>query len=163
DRDEAAFELLAWRHGPLVLGTCRRLLSHPQDAEDAFQATFLALVRKAASIGRRESVAAWLHKVAYRVALAARAARRRARPALPPPRGPAGPGGGGGGGGGGVGGGVEKGGGRPAEEPRGAFGPLPPGGKTHRGGCGGPGRPPGPGAARAGGAPPAAALPPGPP
>jgi RNA polymerase sigma factor (sigma-70 family) len=82
-RDEAAFEVLAWRHGPLVLGTCRRLLSRAEDAEDAFQATFLALVRKAASIGRRESVAAWLHKVAYRVALAARAARLRVK-TVPP-------------------------------------------------------------------------------
>jgi RNA polymerase sigma factor (sigma-70 family) len=80
-RDEAAFELLAWRHGPLVLGTCRRLLSRAEDVEDAFQATFLALVRKAASIGRRESVAAWLYRVAYRVALAARARARRGTPA----------------------------------------------------------------------------------
>jgi RNA polymerase sigma factor (sigma-70 family) len=71
-RDEAAFELLVWRHGAMVLSLCRRLLRHEQDAEDAFQATFLILARKAASIGKREAVASWLYKVAYRVALAAR-------------------------------------------------------------------------------------------
>jgi hypothetical protein len=49
-RDEAAFELLVWRHGSMVLSLCRRLLRHEQDAEDAFQATFLTLVRKAGSI-----------------------------------------------------------------------------------------------------------------
>jgi RNA polymerase sigma factor (sigma-70 family) len=73
-RDEAAFEVLVWRHGPLVLGVCRRLLRHEQDIEDAFQATFLALVRKAHTILRREAVGAWLYRVAYRVALAARGA-----------------------------------------------------------------------------------------
>jgi RNA polymerase sigma factor (sigma-70 family) len=79
--DEAAFEVLVWRHGPLVLGVCRRLLRHAQDIEDAFQATFLALVRKAHTIVRREAVAAWLYRVAYRVALAARgsATERAAR------------------------------------------------------------------------------------
>src|SRR5437762_12754304 len=71
-RDEAAFEVLVWRHGAMVLGLCRRLLRREQDAEDAFQATFLALVRKAGSIGKREAVGAWLYKVAYRVALASR-------------------------------------------------------------------------------------------
>jgi RNA polymerase sigma factor (sigma-70 family) len=78
-RDGAAFELLLWRHGPTVLGACRRLLRDPHEAEDAFQATFLVLVRKAASIHRRESLGAWLHRVACRVALKARrsAARRR--------------------------------------------------------------------------------------
>src|SRR4051794_19015951 len=64
-RDEAAFELLVWRHGPMVLGVCRRLLASQHDAEDAFQATFLALARKAASISRREAVASWLYRVAY--------------------------------------------------------------------------------------------------
>ncbi len=73
-RDEAAFEVLVWRHGPMVLGVCRRLLRGRADAEDAFQATFLALVRKADSIGNGAAVGSWLYKVAYRVALAARAA-----------------------------------------------------------------------------------------
>jgi RNA polymerase sigma factor (sigma-70 family) len=80
--DEAAFELLVWRHGPMVLGVCRRLLRHAEDAEDAFQATFLVLVRKAASVRRGEAVGGFLYRVAYRVALAARAraARRAVRP-----------------------------------------------------------------------------------
>jgi RNA polymerase sigma factor (sigma-70 family) len=72
-RDQAAFEVLVWRHGPKVLGVCRRVLRHEQDAEDAFQATFLVLVRKAGSIGKRQAVASWLYRVAYRVALRARA------------------------------------------------------------------------------------------
>jgi len=72
-RDEAAFEVLVWRHGPLVLNVCRRLLYGEHDVEDAFQATFLALVRKAGSIGRREALAGWLYRVSYRIALAARA------------------------------------------------------------------------------------------
>jgi RNA polymerase sigma factor (sigma-70 family) len=77
-RDEAAFEVLVWRHGALVWNTCRRLLHRQQDAEDVFQATFLALVRKGATIGKGASVGAWLYTVAYRAALAARvqAARR---------------------------------------------------------------------------------------
>jgi RNA polymerase sigma factor (sigma-70 family) len=80
ERDEAAFELLLWRHGPMVLGTCRRLLRHQQDAEDAFQATFLVLLRKARSVSRGEALGAWLYRVAHRVALRARAAaQRRAR------------------------------------------------------------------------------------
>jgi RNA polymerase sigma factor (sigma-70 family) len=78
--DEAAFELLVWRHGPMALGVCRRMLPNAQDAEDAFQATLLALARKANSIGKGGSVGSWLYKVAYRVALRARAeAQRRAR------------------------------------------------------------------------------------
>src|SRR5947207_13038948 len=79
-RDEAAFELLVWRHGKMVLGTCRRLLRDAHEAEDAFQACFLTLVRRGGSIGRRESVGGWLHKVAYRVApgLTARRTRRDA-------------------------------------------------------------------------------------
>jgi RNA polymerase sigma factor (sigma-70 family) len=71
-RDEAAFELLLWRHGPMVLGVCQRLLHQSQDVEDAFQATFLTLVRKAGAIQRREAVGSWLYKVAYRIALRAR-------------------------------------------------------------------------------------------
>jgi RNA polymerase sigma factor (sigma-70 family) len=71
-QDEGAFEMLVWRHGPLVLGTCRRVLGDDHNAEDAFQATFFALARKASTIGRRESVSAWLYKVAYRIALRAR-------------------------------------------------------------------------------------------
>ncbi len=80
-RDEAAFELLVWRHGSMVLGLCRRLLRHEEDAEDAFQATFLTLARKARTIRQGEAVAGWLHKVALRVARAARTAtaRRAAR------------------------------------------------------------------------------------
>jgi RNA polymerase sigma factor (sigma-70 family) len=72
DRDEAAFELLVWRHGPMVLGVCRRRLRDIHAAEDAFQATFLALARRAKSIRRRASVAGWLYRVAGRMALAAR-------------------------------------------------------------------------------------------
>src|SRR3954447_17060449 len=68
-RDEAAFELLVGRHGPMVLGVCRRVLRQEQDAEDAFQATFLALVQKARSIARREALGSWLYQVAYRIAL----------------------------------------------------------------------------------------------
>jgi RNA polymerase sigma factor (sigma-70 family) len=77
--DAAAFEMLVRRHGPMVLGVCRRLLHHPQDAEDAFQATFLVLVRKAASLGQREFLGNWLYGVAYRTALDARAAAMRRR------------------------------------------------------------------------------------
>jgi RNA polymerase sigma factor (sigma-70 family) len=75
--DEAAFELLVWRHGPMVLGVCRGVLGDPHAADDAFQATFLALARKADSIGRGEAVPGWLYRVAYRTALHLR--ERRAR------------------------------------------------------------------------------------
>ena len=78
-RDEAAFEVLVWRHGALVLALARRLVRQAADAEDVFQATFLTLARKAASIRRGTALGSWLYKVAYRIALRVRqtAARRR--------------------------------------------------------------------------------------
>src|SRR5579883_2743405 len=78
-RDEAAFEVLVARHGSLVLRVCRAALADPHEAEDAFQAVFLILVRKAASIRSRGSIASWLHGVASRVSARARvdAGRRR--------------------------------------------------------------------------------------
>jgi RNA polymerase sigma factor (sigma-70 family) len=78
-RDAAAFEALLRRHGPMVLGTCRRILGDTHEADDAFQAVFLVFVRKAASVASRETVGGWLYGVAYRTALAARTRRRRHR------------------------------------------------------------------------------------
>jgi RNA polymerase sigma factor (sigma-70 family) len=79
EREQTAFEALIKRHGPLVWGVCLRLLPDPHDAEDAFQATFLVLVRKPGSVKKHSSLSSWLYGVAYRVALRARAnaARRR--------------------------------------------------------------------------------------
>jgi RNA polymerase sigma factor (sigma-70 family) len=74
-RDDVAFSRLVERHGPMVLGVCRRLLGHEQDAEDAFQATFLILARKAGGRLWRSSVAPWLHTVARRVCRRAAAVR----------------------------------------------------------------------------------------
>jgi RNA polymerase sigma factor (sigma-70 family) len=78
-RDEAAFEVLVWRYGPMVLSLGYRLLGNGHDAEDVLQATFLAFARKAGTIGRQEAVGGWLYRVAFRVALRARsrASKRR--------------------------------------------------------------------------------------
>ncbi len=87
-RDEPAFAALMARHGPMVLGVCRRVLADPHDVEDAFQATFLILVRRAATLDDRDRLAPWLFGVARRVATRARrdAERRRSRErAIPPP------------------------------------------------------------------------------
>ena len=77
-RDEAAFEALLDRHGPMVLNVCRQVLRDPDDAEDAFQATFLALACKAGTLRVADSLGPWLYRVAHRVA-----ARGAGRPATP--------------------------------------------------------------------------------
>src|SRR5271166_961338 len=78
DAAEIAFEALVRRHGPMVLRVCRDVLADPHAAQDAFQATFLVLVRKAGRIGRRDLLGNWLYGVAHRTALKAlgNAARR---------------------------------------------------------------------------------------
>ncbi|HKB41361.1 MAG TPA: sigma factor, partial [Gemmataceae bacterium] len=93
--DTLAFEALVWRHGGLVLSACRRVLADEAAAEDAFQATFLALLQTARSIRRRNEVGGWLCGVAHRIAVDAladtlrrrqrerRAARTEAAPAAP--------------------------------------------------------------------------------
>ena len=74
---ELAFAALVERHGPVVLHTCRSILRDEHDADDAFQATFLVLVRKARSLWVRDSLGPWLHQVAYRAAKCARSASAR--------------------------------------------------------------------------------------
>lgn len=89
--EEVAFEALVRRHGAMVLGVCRRVLGNVHDGDDAFQATFLVLVRKARSVAPREAVGNWLYGVAYRTALEARARilrrakRERHLPDMPHP------------------------------------------------------------------------------
>src|SRR6266849_312455 len=75
--DEAAFTAIVERHGPLVFGVCRRTLRSEHHAEDACQATFLVLARKAGSIRKRQSLGCWLYGVAYRVARKVRADMNR--------------------------------------------------------------------------------------
>src|ERR1043166_9519020 len=80
-RDEAALQAIVHRHGPMVYRVCWRVLQHQQDAEDAFQATFLILAQKLRTVRKQPSLASWLHGVARRVALKAKvqAAGRRRR------------------------------------------------------------------------------------
>src|SRR5271154_7635821 len=78
--ESAALPAILQRHGPMVLNVCRRHLRQPQDADDAFQATFLVFLRRAGAIGKRESLGAWLHTVACRVSQRARAHARRPEP-----------------------------------------------------------------------------------
>jgi RNA polymerase sigma-70 factor (ECF subfamily) len=93
-RDEAIFEAIVHRHGPMVWGVCRRVLRDHHDAEDAFQATFLVLVRKASSVMPGEMLPNWLYGVAYQTAMKARArtfqrrGRERQVPEMPEPEAP---------------------------------------------------------------------------
>jgi RNA polymerase sigma factor (sigma-70 family) len=79
---ETAFETLVKRHGPMVLRTCRHILRQDQDAEDAFQATFLVLARKAGTIHNHKILGFWLREVAYRTAIRARERRARSTPRI---------------------------------------------------------------------------------
>jgi len=79
DRDEHAFAALVRRHGPMVLSVCRRVLGGWHDAEDAFQATFLVLARKARSLRKRESLGSWLHSTAFRLAFKLKTREQRRR------------------------------------------------------------------------------------
>src|SRR5262249_5436510 len=72
-RDEAAFAALLLRHGPMVFGVCRRVLHNTQDVDDAFQATFLVLLRQADAMVKERSIGSWLYGLAYRIAVRARA------------------------------------------------------------------------------------------
>jgi RNA polymerase sigma factor (sigma-70 family) len=85
--DGGAFACLVERHGPLVLGVCRRVLRNHHDAEDAFQATFLTLARKARHIRQRDALAGWLYKVAYHLSMKLRASAEKQRQSerQPPP------------------------------------------------------------------------------
>ena len=76
-RDEGAFAALVGRHGPMVLAVCRTVLNDSPEVEDAFQATFLVLIRRAGTIWRRDAVGGWLHRVAHRVAVQASVDRSR--------------------------------------------------------------------------------------
>lgn len=76
-KEQVAFEALVQRHGPLVLGVCRRILGNAEDVEDAFQAIFVVLAHKSASLHKRRSVGSWLYTIAYHVALKAKAANAR--------------------------------------------------------------------------------------
>src|SRR6516165_4315622 len=82
-REESAFATLMQRHGGLVWGVCHHVLHQEQDAEDAFQATFLVLARQAGTIRKREALSSWLHGTAFRIAMRARrdAGRRKVREA----------------------------------------------------------------------------------